>query len=87
MNIGIKQMFYKIISSYFLFKQWKYLCSFFSGNEHQEPDLILETPGSNKKINRSGNEKLYTLEEQDKRRAKEEKRAKKKKDKKDKVPF
>ena len=58
---------------------------FLSGNEHQEPNVILETPASNNTINRSGNDKLYTLEEQDKKRAKEEKKAKKKKDKKDKV--
>ena len=45
----------------------------------------METPASNNTINRSGNDKLYTLEEQDKKRAKEEKKAKKKKDKKDKV--
>ena len=58
---------------------------FKSNNTNQEPNVILETPASNNTMNRSGNDKLYTLEEQDKKRAKEEKKAKKKKDKKDKV--
>ena len=58
---------------------------FKSNNTSQEPNVILETPASSNTMNRSGNDKLYTLEEQDKKRAKEEKKAKKKKDKKDKV--
>ena len=58
-----------------------------SGDVNDEHNKILETPMSRETIYRSGNEKLYKLEEANKKLAKEEKKARKRKDKKDKVPF
>ena len=46
----------------------------FSGDETTDHNVILETPVSNNTVNRSGTDKLYKLEEQDKKRAKEEKK-------------
>ena len=64
----------------------------FSGDVTEEHNIILETPISNDTLNKSGNDRLYQLEEEPtyttyKKRKKEEKKAKKKKDKEAKVNF
>ena len=64
----------------------------FSGDVTEEHNIILETPVTKDTMNKSGNERLYQLEEEPtyttyKKRKKEEEKAKKKKKKEAKVIF